>query len=161
MTDLEIHIVAAVASNGVIGSGGKIPWYIPADMEHFRELTIGKTVIMGHRTYDSIGQPLRGRRNIVLSRQPVDGNVEVYSSVDKLMSSIDGEIYVIGGAQIFSIFLPMAKYMHITHIHMDFDGDTFFPRIKWNQWLPVERQGPYHHGDISYEFVDYLRMDMD
>ena len=154
----EIHIIAAVASNGVIGSHGRVPWYIPADMEHFRSLTLGHTVLMGRRTFESIGHPLEGRRNVVLTSRPLEmDGVEVIHSPEEF-ERFDGKVFVIGGAQVYALFLPMAVEMHITHIHRDFDGDTFFPPVDWRQWHVTERRGPYHHGDIPYEFVRYRRV---
>ena len=139
----RITMIAAVAANGIIGKRNGLPWdKIPEDMEHFRKLTMGKSVIMGRRTFESLGKPLDGRVNIVLTRQfcfPDHDNVyyaqtktEAYH-IAEYHSSGD-EIMVIGGAKVFQLFLPEATRLYITHVHAELPGDSFFPFIAPCEW---------------------------
>lgn len=138
----------AVADNLVIGSDNDLPWYFPEDLKHFKEVTMGKTVVMGRKTYESIvkrlGKPLPGRKNVIISRQTdfkVPEGVLVFGSMEDVIKDLKGEdIYVIGGAQIFKLALPYAEKMYMTHIHGDYPGDAYFVKIDWSQWDKVEEQ---------------------
>ena len=121
--------VAAMAANRVIGRDGALPWRLPADMKFFRTLTTGHPIVMGRKTWDSLGKPLPNRRNIVLSRsmQPVEG-AEVVGSVDELKSlGLTGDVYVIGGAEIYRLLMPECAAVYLTVLSADADGDTYFP----------------------------------
>jgi len=138
-----------VAENGVIGRDGAIPWHVPSDLKTFRRLTMGKPVIMGRKTYDSIGKPLAGRDNIVVTRKvdfSADG-IECTSSINEALDiartraaarGVD-EITVIGGAEIFAAMLPIAGRICLTRIHARPDGDTHFPELDPNVWREVSR----------------------
>jgi dihydrofolate reductase len=146
-----ISLVVAVAENGVIGRGGTLPWRVPSDMRTFRRLTMGKPVIMGRKTYDSIGKPLEGRDNIVVTRntgfdapgiQRVGGIAEAldFARACAAARGVD-EIMVIGGAEIFAGTLRLADRIYLTRIHARPDGDTTFPELDANVWREVSR-GP-------------------
>jgi len=163
---VTISLIAAVAANGVIGSRGKLPWKLPDDMARFRALTMGHPVIMGRPTFESLGRPLVGRRNIVLSRDPerrIEGCV-VVSSLDAAREAAavpaapaGGEAFVIGGAAVYALFLPEARRMYLTWIDAEIDGDATFPAVDWSQWRVIgETRGP-PAAVLPHRFVDYER----
>lgn len=129
----KISLIAAMSSNMVIGKDNKIPWHLPEDMKFFRAVTMGKPVIMGRKTFESIGKALPGRRNIVLSRSmtslPNHPDVEVYQFLDEALASCVGEpeAMVIGGAEVYRQAVEVADRLYLTFIDMEVDGDTFFP----------------------------------
>ena len=148
---------AAVAANGVIGRDGGLPWHLPEDLARFKRLTLGHVLVMGRRTYESIGRPLPGRTTIVLTRQPqwAAGGVEVAATLDEALdraASIDDQVFVVGGTEVFAEALPIADRMALTLVHHDADGDTYFPAVDWAQWREVHREP--HDG---FTFVDYER----
>lgn len=152
---MELVIIASVAENGVIGRKGKMPWHIPADMKRFRRLTMGKPVIMGRKTFESVGR-LGGRTNIVISRRKnfAPANVVVARSLKEALRRCKGfdTAYVIGGGEVYKQFLPYVKRMEITHVHRKIAGDTYFPRInrkKWKESNRIDRRG--------FSFVTYVR----
>lgn len=142
---MRISIVAAMGKNRVIGLNNKLPWKrISADMERFKDLTLGKVVVMGRRTFESIGRALPNRANIVLTRDKAydaKGCI-VANSVDEVLSAAlwYEELAVIGGAQVYEQFLPLADYMHLTLVEGEFEGDTFFPPFDSKDWEPMERE---------------------
>jgi dihydrofolate reductase len=153
---IKLVLVAAVAENGVIGQGGGLPWRLKSDMQHFRTATIGKPVVMGRKTYLSIGKPLAGRTNIVVSRDPefAAPGALVAPSVEAALSIARGDalrrgaeaIAVIGGADLYAQTIERADRLVITHVHLRPDGETTFPEIdreRWNEILRTEQQpGP-------------------
>jgi dihydrofolate reductase len=135
---MTIALIAAMGRNRVIGRAGALPWRLPADLRHFRALTIGKPVLMGRKTFESIGKPLPGRTNIVVTRRfgfHADG-CHVFSDLDKAFEAFRGapELMVIGGASIYGQALPRATRIYLTVIDADFDGDTFFPEYDAANW---------------------------
>jgi dihydrofolate reductase len=148
MTDFNdrplISFVVAMTPGRVIGRNDQLPWHIPADLAHFKRLTIGKPVVMGRRTFESIGRPLPQRHNIVVTRDRsyvTEGCTIAHSVEDALMAAGNvPEIAVIGGAQIFEELLPRADILHITYVHAEIDGDTFFPRLNPDDWREQERR---------------------
>jgi dihydrofolate reductase len=138
-----VTLVAAVAENGVIGSGNRMPWHLPADLKRFKGLTLGKPMLMGRKTYEAIGKPLPGRRNLVLTRATdlhVPGIEIVHSVEEALAACADAsELMVIGGAEVYRLFLPLASRMHLTRVHAPIVGDTRFPNCDWSEWRKVER----------------------
>jgi dihydrofolate reductase len=165
---MRISIIVAVAENGVIGRGGTLPWRLSADLARFKQLTMGHTVIMGRRTWESIGRPLPGRRMVVVSRQPdylVDNrDVEVAGSLDQALKiaedARDGEAFVIGGAKVFREALPRADRLYYTRIRGAVAGDTFFPEVDWNDWRLVEssEQGADSKNDYPVAFETHERL---
>ena len=129
---------------GVIGREGRLPWRQPADLMHFKVLTMGKPILMGRKTFDSIGKPLPGRTNLVLTREPAwsrEGAIAVHSLDDAIERSRGArELMVIGGADVFGMALPRAQRIYLTRIHATVQGDTRFPPVDWSAWREVERQ---------------------
>ena len=150
----------AVAENLVIGSSNDLPWYLPEDLKHFKKITTGKTVLMGRKTYESIikrlGKPLPGRKNVVITRQQnfrVPSEVLVFHSLDDALKALVTEdVYVIGGAEVFKLALPLAEKIYMTHVHANYPGNIFFPEIDWGKWRKIEEEK--HQG---YTFVEYLK----
>lgn len=136
-------LVAAIAENGVIGHGNRLPWHLPADLKRFKALTMGKPILMGRKTFEAISKPLPGRRNLVLTRSADfrAPGVEIVGSVQEaLTANADAlELMVIGGAEIFLLFLPLARRIYLTRVHAPIVGDTRFPNCDWNEWRKVDR----------------------
>jgi dihydrofolate reductase len=155
---MSFSIIAAVAENNVIGVKGGLPWNIPEDMKHFKKLTMGKTVLMGQNTWETLPEkfrPLPGRKNVVLTllpEYPVPEDVEVYHSLEDAFAAHPEEVMVMGGASIYRQTLPMADKLYITHVHRSVDGDVTFPAIDPSLWKETSRED---HGDFS--FVTYER----
>ncbi|NDL61323.1 type 3 dihydrofolate reductase [Acerihabitans arboris] len=132
-----ISLIAALAVDRVIGLENAMPWHLPADMAWFKRNTLNKPVIMGRRTYESIGQPLPGRLNIVVSRHPAADDRVTWASTPAMALAAAGgadEVMVIGGGKIYAHFLPQATRLYLTHIDAEVDGDTFFPEYEPDQW---------------------------
>lgn len=146
----RISIIAAVAANRAIGIAGRLPWHLPADLKRFKALTMGHTMIMGRKTYESIsGGPLPGRRTIVVTRQPVYAppGVQVAHSLDEALalaavaqSEEEEEVFVAGGEEVFRLGLDVADRIYLTRIGRDFPGDTFFPEFDETGWRVTERE---------------------
>lgn len=133
-----IAMVAALSENGVIGKDGKMPWHLSADLIHFRRLTKGHVVVMGRKTYESLDGPLRGRVNVVLTRDATfeAPGCEVVHDIGPILAD-DRQVFIIGGAEIYRMFLPRAGRLHLTRIHETFEGDTFFPEFDRTEWQLV------------------------
>ncbi|MEE1063234.1 MAG: dihydrofolate reductase [Paludibacteraceae bacterium] len=160
---MEFSIIVATSKNNVIGRDGGIPWHLSADLKRFKSLTTGHPIVMGRRTFESIGRPLPGRRNIVISNSvnAIDG-CDVIKSVDDLLNdkSLDGMIFIIGGGEIYKQFLPYAKKVYLTEVETEIaDGDTFFPELNPMEWIEVGRESHEadEKNDFNYSFVDYER----
>ncbi len=160
-----ISVIAAVSENGVIGNGVKIPWHIPADFEYFKRVTTGHPVIMGMRTYKSIGRPLPGRKNIILTRDPaaqVEGCVVAGSIEDAIQAAGEGEIFFLGGGDVYRQILPRADRLYLTRIHEEVEGDVFFPEVDLKEWREVKRQEGVvdEKNPIAHTFLVYERIRM-
>lgn len=161
-----LSIIVAKAKNNIIGKGNKLVWHLPEDLKYFKKLTTGHTIIMGRKTFESLGKPLPNRKHIIFSKNPDfkvnDENVEVIHSLLQIQDLIEGkeEAFVIGGAMIYNFLMPYVKKMYVTEIEKDFDGDTFFPKIDKNIWKEVSRvKGPKdENDDLDYYFVTYERI---
>ena len=163
----RIRIVAAVARNRVIGIGNQMPWHLPQDLQRFKRLTLGHAVIMGRRTFESIvttsGRPLVGRDNIVVtrSREWTYPGCRAAHSLDAAIAAVHEphDAFVIGGAEIYALALPIASRLHMTEIDRDFDGDTFFPDLDRLRWREVSRERIALGGSegFAYAFVEYER----
>ena len=157
-----VTLIAAVADNGVIGRDGDLPWRLSADLRRFRALTTGKPVIMGRKTWQSIGKALPGRRNIVVTRDrsfAADG-AEAVASLDAALDLAAGaaEVMVIGGGEIYAAAMARADRLDITHVHAAIDGDTFFPEIAAATWRETAREDHAAEGDApAFSFVTYAR----
>lgn len=139
----RLALVAALATNGVIGRGGALPWHLPDDLRHFKAVTLGKPVLMGRRTFESIGRPLPGRRNLVLSSGP-DIAVSGVETVRNLQEALQRcaaceEVCVIGGAVLYAAALPLAQILYLTRVHAEVEGDVRFPAVRWEQWRESAR----------------------
>lgn len=154
-----ISIIVAIGNNWVIGCKNALPWDLPADMEHFKKLTMGKPVIMGQRTFESIGKVLPGRTNIILTQDKnfkADGCLIVYSIEEALEKAKSfPEVMICGGVSVYKQFLPLANRMYLTLIKGDFEGDAFFPEFDYNDWNEVERikNEPDKDNPYKYSFV--------
>jgi dihydrofolate reductase len=161
---LRISIVAALARNRAIGSRNTMPWRLPEDLRRFKRLTTGHAVIMGRKTFESIGSPLPGRNNIVItrSRDWAPPGCVIAHSVEHALARVgeSGEAFVIGGAQIYALAMPLARRLYLTEIERDFEGDAFFPEFDRSQWREVSRESraPDGPGAFAYAFVEYERV---
>ena len=161
---MTISLVAAVARGGVIGRDNTIPWRIPADLARFREITMGHPVVMGRRTWDSIParfRPLPGRRNFVVTRNPkwYGAGAERVGSLEEALRLVgdDAEVFVIGGAQIYTAALPLADELLLTEIDAEIEGDTLFPAVDGSLFEEVEREPHLQEGGPPFAFVRYVR----
>lgn len=162
----RVYLVAAVASNGIIGAGNAMPWHLPEDLKHFKALTLGHPVIMGRKTYDAIiastGKPLPGRENIVVTRTPgleIEG-VSIASSVEGALAFCIGEpvVFVIGGGEIYRAALPLADGIVMTEIRKDYPGDTKFPEYDRDAFRETQRKPQVSAGGLPFDFVLYERV---
>ena len=160
---MKVSLVAALDRHRAIGRGNALPWHLPDDLRRFKALTLGKPVLMGRRTAESLGRALPKRRNLVLTRSgrvPFDG-MEAFGSIEAAISAVDGdELMVIGGGEVYALALPLATRLHLTHVDTVVEGaDAFFPSFDAGRWVAVSREG--HAADerhaFAFEFVDYER----
>jgi dihydrofolate reductase len=139
-----ITLIVAVSDNGVIGRDNTLPWHLPDDLKRFKRLTLGKPMIMGRKTFESIGKPLPGRRNIVVTRDTNyhhEGVEVVHGTGQALEATADApEVMVIGGAELFRLFLPSAGRIHLTRVHGTIDGNVMWPALDIRQWEVIERE---------------------
>lgn len=163
---LDITLVVARAKNGVIGHNGAMPWHLPADLKRFKAITIGKPVVMGRKTYESIGRPLPGRHNIVLTRQPgwtADGVTVVPNLAEAIAAAgldprVRGHIMIIGGAEIYALSAAIATRVELTEVDAEPAGDTFLPAFDPARWHEVARETHAAEGDRpGYAFITLER----
>ncbi|MDP3725103.1 MAG: dihydrofolate reductase [Nanoarchaeota archaeon] len=166
-----VILIAAIAENNCIGRGGKLPWHIPEDLKRFKELTTGKTVLMGRKTFESIigylGKPLPNRKNIVITRQPnykygghsnlafagEESPVEIYPNIESALEARKNEdVFVIGGAEIYRQTLPLADKLFITEVQEQAEGDAYFPEIDKGAWKEVSREN-----HKTFSFIEYAQ----
>lgn len=162
--------MVAVAENEVIGRDNGLPWHLPEDLRYFRRITMGKPIVMGRKTFESIGRALPGRTNIVVSRNSTFAppNVSPTSSLDEALALAEqvaagdgeSETVIIGGAQIYALVLPRVDRLYITRVHANILGDTRLPAIDWSQWREISRERHTASGDnpYAYSFVVYDRI---
>ena len=156
-------VIAAVARNGVIGAGNAIPWHVPADLKHFRALTSGHRIVMGRRTWESLGRPLPDRENVVVSRDPAfraPGCIVVRSLDDALAGgTLPLPVFCIGGAKLYADALPRADRLYLTEIGAIFEGDTRMPPIDFGAWRERSRRDEVDPASgLHYAFVEYARI---
>ena len=158
-----VSIIAAMDRNRLIGNNNQLPWHLPADLAHFKRVTMGKPIIMGRKTYESIGRPLPGRTNIVLTRSP-DFNAEGVLIANSLQQALDyvaveEEVMVIGGSTIYELALPRADRLYLTYVEDSFEGDAWFPDFDLEQWSIVasEEHSADETNSSAYRFVAYAR----
>ena len=162
---MKISVIVAMADNGVIGNKNRLPWHLPADLKHFKATTMGKPIIMGRKTWESIGRPLPGRTNIVVTRDPdyvADGCVVVHG-IDAALAAAadDDEVMVIGGAEFYRQVLPRASTLYLTLVHDSFEGDAFFPELDGREWRELTREDfePDADNPHAYSFVELERVE--
>ena len=158
----HLAVIVAAAENGVIGRNNALPWHLPEDLRYFKRVTMGKPIVMGRKTYESIGRPLPGRSNIVISRNPgfEAQGVRVVASLDEALSlatdiaEIDGaeELVVIGGGEIYAAAIPRADRLYITEVHAAILGDALLPAIDWAAWREVARARHAAAGPNPYDY---------
>jgi dihydrofolate reductase len=164
---MKISLILAAANNGVIGYQQKLPWHLPADLAHFKQLTLHKPIIMGRKTYESIGKPLPERRNIIITRNKSfsAAGIEIFFSLKETLLHLQSEkeVMVIGGAELFYEALPIAERVYLTRIHATFAGDTFFSDLDEQEWRESSREN--HAADIknpyNYSFIVLDRVNPD
>jgi dihydrofolate reductase len=165
MADAALELVVAAAENDVIGRANRLPWHLPADLMHFKALTMGRHILMGRKTYESIGKALPGRTSWVLSRSPgfAPADCEVVGTLQQARSAVGGEapLMVIGGAEIYRLCLPFSRRIHLTLVHTDVkDGDTFFADWRRPEWVESSRE--HHEADaknaFAYSFITLDRV---
>lgn len=159
----RVSLIAALARNRAIGRDNRMPWRLPEDLKRFKRLTMGHAVIMGRKTFESIGSPLPGRTNIVITRSSDwsrSGCLPVHSLEAALAAVAESQdAFVIGGAQIYALALPLAQRLYMTEIERDFEGDAFFPEFDRSQWREIARERRVSEGadTFDYAFVEYER----
>ena len=163
---MRVALIVAMGLNRVIGIDNQMPWHLPEDLKRFRALTIGHPVLMGRRTHESIGRPLPGRKNIVLSRMPgyQAKGCEIARSLEEakaLACSSDDTLFVIGGSELYRLCLPEASLLFLTQIHQSFEGDTYFPAWDPADWIERSREDLQHLDgphQFDYSFISYERI---
>lgn len=156
---MKISLIVAMASNRVIGRDGQMPWHLSADLQRFKQITLGSPILMGRKTHEAIGRPLPGRQNLIISRNSdyqIPG-CQVFDDIQKALQTVAGsdELFVIGGATLYEALLPYADYLYLTVIDKAFAGDTYFPEIDPAAWHEISREdiGNDPSVDFSYSFL--------
>jgi dihydrofolate reductase len=155
---MRISIIVAVSEKGVIGRGGELPWRLSADLRRFKQITMGHTIIMGRRTWESIGRPLPGRKTIVVTRNAgyrtdfseVLTAESVEDALQKTAQGQDDEAFIVGGAELYRTALPQADRLYFTRVNAKVEGDSFFPDVAWNEWQLIESE--QHAADDKNEY---------
>ena len=160
---MKIAMIAAVAENNAIGINNKLPWYLPGDLRYFKAATMGKPIVMGRKTFESLRKPLPGRTNIVMTRDAswshegvkVVGNLEEAVEVAENVALIDGasELMIIGGEQIYRQALPKADRLYLTRVGQSFEGDAFFPTLEDDQWQEIAREDHESDDGLKYSYL--------
>lgn len=153
-----IKIIVATSKNRVIGNNNQLIWSLPADLKRFKQITTGNTVVMGRKTYESIGKPLPNRRNIIITRDneyKADG-CEIVNSLEEALMLCNNDCFIIGGGEIYKQSMDLADKIYLTIVNEDFEGDTFFPEIG-NEWVKVGREDyePDEKNKYKYSFIEY------
>ena len=157
----RVSLIVAMAKNRVIGLNNTLPWHLPADLKHFKELTMGHHIVMGRKTYESIGKPLPGRTSVVVTRNPVYSvpGAVVVNSLEAAISSCgdDEEIFVIGGAELYRQAITLADRIYLTEIDANIDGDAYFPEFTHSEWdeLAREKHSQQEPLPLEFHFVTY------
>ena len=163
---MSIKLICAISKNNVIGNENKLPWNISEDLKRFRELTSNNWIVMGRKTFDSIGRPLPNRKNVVLSKNKnlnID-SVEVFNSPKDVIDSYKKnsehkDLYVIGGTYIYELFFEYCEYLYITYVDKEYLGDAFFPKVDWDKWKLISEESRYDEKEeVNFYFRDYERI---
>lgn len=159
----SLSLIVAMDENRLIGRNNSLPWHLPADLAYFRRTTMGKPVVMGRKTFESIGKPLAGRRNIVITRNAdfFAPGCEIADSIESATSLVDenDEVMLIGGASLYQQTIERATQLYITRIHHSFEGDTWFPEFDMSDWKEEYREDfeADHSNRYAYSFIKYVR----
>ncbi|MCE9677850.1 type 3 dihydrofolate reductase [Shewanella sp. AS1] len=158
---MKIAMIAAMANNRVIGKDNQMPWHLPEDLRHFKAMTLGKPVVMGRKTFESIGRPLPGRHNIVISRQEgllIEG-VSCVTSFEAALALVGDceELVVIGGGQLYESLLPRADKLYLTQIDLDVEGDTYFPAWDDGSWRIESSECHKNDKELQYRFINLIK----
>lgn len=163
MTPGCVSILAAMARNRVIGNNNRLPWYLSEDLKRFKSLTMGHTIVMGRKTYDSIGRVLPGRANVIVTNQldlEIPGAIVVHTLADALRRcdpASENELFIIGGAKLYEQTIELAQRIYLTEIQQDFDGDAYFPDFNREKWMEISREKHVAEGNaderLEYHFV--------
>ena len=161
-----LSIIVAKAKNNIIGKDNSLIWHLPEDLKRFKELTTGHTIIMGRKTFESLGRVLPNRKHLVFSQNPDfkvnNENVEVVHSMLQIQEYIENEeeTFVIGGAMIYNLLMPHVTKMYVTQINQDFEGDAFFPRIDAEKWEIIDKQKGIQddNNKLDYEYITYKKI---
>lgn len=159
---MKISLIVALSSNRVIGADKQMPWHLSADLKKFKQITLGSPIIMGRKTFESIGRPLPGRTNIVVSRNAAyqPEGVVVFTSLAAALNhacSESEQVFVIGGASLYEAALPLATELYLTQIHREFAGDTYFPALDMSAWREVEREDVDDDPQVAFKY-SFLRL---
>ena len=159
---MTISLIVAKANNNVIGKNNQLIWHLPADLKHFKTITMGHTVVMGRKTYESMMKPLPGRTNVVITRQDNyhPERVIIKPSLEDALKDLEGgEVFIIGGGEIFKQAMALANKLYITEIHANFEGDTFFPEINPDEWVKtdIENHLKDEKNPYDYTYITYVR----
>lgn len=160
-----LSIIVAIADKNVIGKDNKLIWHLPEDLKRFKKITTGHKIIMGRKTFESLGRVLPNRKHIILCNDMEmdinDENVEIIDDISKLNKYIESEeeCFVIGGATIYKLLMPYANKMYITKINKEFEGDVYFPEIKDNEWEEISKEKGLNNEEnpYDYEYITYIR----
>lgn len=155
-------IITAVSKNGVIGNDNCLLWHVPEDLKRFKELTMGKTIVMGRKTFESLPFVLPGRNHIVLTKNKnfhfIHNNVKVLNNIEDIISTYkdsSDEVFIIGGGEIYNLFLIHCQKLYITEILHEFNGDTYFPKINYFNWNLTYESEIFISNNINYKFINY------
>ena len=163
MNKVNLSIIVAISENNAIGKNNQLLWHLPADLKHFKNITTGHTMIMGRKTYDSIGRPLPNRRSIVVTRQ-TDLHIEGVEIVNSLAEAVslctqENEVFIIGGAELYQSALSLTNTIYLTTVHAQYEADVFFPALSADEWTAIHQE--YHPADeknsVAYTFSTLTR----
>ena len=163
---MSIKLICAISKNNVIGNENELPWNISEDLKRFKELTSNNWIVMGRKTFDSIGRPLPNRKNIVLSKNKnlkID-SVEVFNTPEDVIESYKNnsdqkDLFIIGGTYIYELFLEYCEYLFITYVDKEYLGDAFFPKINWDEWKLIGEETKFDDKEgVNFNFRDYKRI---
>ncbi|NWG86517.1 MAG: dihydrofolate reductase [Hydrogenophilaceae bacterium] len=157
----QINVIAAMAKNRVIGINNTLPWHLPEDLKHFKALTMGHHIVMGRKTFESIGRPLPGRTTVIVTRDPnyrVEGCLAAHS-IDAAIAACgdDPEVFFVGGADLYRQVLPRADRLYLTEIQAEYEGDAYFPAFDGQAWREATREPHVSAAGLGYHFVTYTR----
>jgi dihydrofolate reductase len=160
---MTVSIIVAIGENHAIGKNNQLLWHMPNDLKHFKDITSGRTIIMGRKTFDSVGKPLPRRRNIVVTRQDITiPGCEVVKSIEDglTLCKDEDEVFIGGGAEIYKLAMHLTDRIYLTIIHKSFDADTFFPEIDKTEWKEVKREDfePDEKNPLPYSFITLERL---